>query len=154
MSELRPTNKAGEVDAQHALCAMALSELVGGDSGVLAATVSTIDGLEIAAAGAIAHADAGKLAAITSSLQALGVAVAAELELGSLESVAIEAGGGRMLCIEIVLHDRTLILAAVAAKRALLALSLISTRDCAQRIAAEWADCSNRAGKRAASLWQ
>jgi uncharacterized protein len=144
----RPLFKAetGHAELQRSLCTAALSALVAGDSGVFAATVSTADGIEIASAGAIADADAGKLAAITSSLQALGVAVSSEVHLGSLESVAIEAGNGRMLCIEIPLQDRSLILAAVAAKKSLLALSLFSTRHCAQRIVADWAACSTHAG--------
>ena len=109
------------------------------DAGVIAVTVSTADGLEVACLSLDTPAHAGKLAAITSSLQALGVAVSQELGLAALEGVTIEAKFGRVLSVDIPLGHRTLILAVVAKKRSLYALTLMATRDCASRIAAKLA---------------
>jgi predicted regulator of Ras-like GTPase activity (Roadblock/LC7/MglB family) len=113
-----------------------LQHLLDLDPSVLVAGIASVDGFQIVHLSRDAIRETARLAPLTSSLGALGTAVGAELKAGALESVLVEAQGGRLLMTKVSLGVRTVILAIVTDKRILLGKVFALCAESSRRISA------------------
>lgn len=100
---------------------------------VQSAVLFTADGFEIASYAADASASA-RLAAIGSSLAALGAALSNEAGLGDFERTTIESDHGAVTIMRVG-NSRSMSLAVVAGKSAVLGQLLWATQRCCQALA-------------------
>ncbi|MBA8886332.1 putative regulator of Ras-like GTPase activity (Roadblock/LC7/MglB family) [Dokdonella fugitiva] len=126
MSKVRPAKLSREL-------ARKVLEGYGEVAGVQCAVLFSSDGFEIASHAADAAASA-RLAAIGSSLAALGTALAGEAGLGDFERTTIESNGGAVTIMRVG-SSRSMSLAVVAGKDAVLGQLLWATQRCCQALA-------------------
>lgn len=110
-----------------------VAQMVRDVKGVLAALVSTEDGLEVAARALNAsHTD--RLAAMVGSLAALGQVAGEESDLGSCESVVVETAGGHIVMTQARCAQATLIVSLITSREAILGQLLFSARQAARQL--------------------
>lgn len=129
------SKSAGTAPEQH-VCRRVIDELVGNNSYVSSALVSTLDGFEVAASLA-KPTDARKLAAMSSSLLALAEAMCEESETAPCRDVVIDAQLGRILLMDVPASERKLLLCVVCDQAATLGGVLWSVRNARDSIGRE-----------------
>ena len=122
--------------SEKAACERALVDLVNGSSGVDAVLLASADGFAVVSATRGQGLDAARLAAMSSSMLALGAAMARDFRLDGCRNVHIEAGNGVVLLVTVPCKRAGLVLSALAPGGSTLGMVLVSTRRCAQAIAA------------------
>lgn len=121
--------------AQLAAIAQELDAFVNAIPGVRTAVIASVDGFALAeASGRTGNGE--RLAAMTSSMLGLARAVTAELTLGAMEVLMVEAAEGKVLMLSIPVPSRPLLLMAACSQRTVIGGVLWSARECSQRILA------------------
>jgi predicted regulator of Ras-like GTPase activity (Roadblock/LC7/MglB family) len=92
-------------------CRGALDTLAARCSGLIWASVSTRDGIEIASIGGAPNE---KLSVIVSTMHALSEGIAVEADLGDCRSTILEAGQGRVVILSVSGATEDLVLAGMA----------------------------------------
>ncbi|TAK90549.1 MAG: hypothetical protein EPO06_07990 [Burkholderiaceae bacterium] len=112
-----------------------LKDLLEKASGLQAASISSIDGFQIAMAPATHGRTTGKMAAMSSSLHALGQALTREAKCGHCRSLAVQGDKGFAIVIEIPGQNPPLLLNLITHADSDLARLLQVAQACAKRIA-------------------
>jgi uncharacterized protein len=110
-----------------------LGELVDAVPAVQGVFLATDDGFEVAQAIAGKDLDPARMAAMCSSMVALSHALVQESDLGSTESLLIEAGKGKIVLLSVPTSPK-LSLSVVAKPSATLGQVLVSAKQCADHI--------------------
>jgi uncharacterized protein len=110
-----------------------LNELKQNIPDILTACITTRDGFEIARLAG--DSNQRKLAAMASSMHALGDAIAAEAELGACLNVIIEGRAGKAVMLTIPDAAGNKVLIAASSVETNLAMLLISSRNCCEKLA-------------------
>jgi predicted regulator of Ras-like GTPase activity (Roadblock/LC7/MglB family) len=104
--------------------------------GVRTVVLASVDGFALVSAGAEGRGE--RLAAMTSAMLALAAAVGRELVLGDLQTLMLEAAGGKVLMLAIQAEGRApLLLMAACDQRSVIGQVLWQSRECGQAILAE-----------------
>ncbi|AWH34682.1 roadblock/LC7 domain-containing protein [Stenotrophomonas sp. SAU14A_NAIMI4_8] len=104
--------------------------------GVRAVVLASVDGFAVVSAGAEGRGE--RLAAMTSAMLALAGAVGRELVLGELQTLMLEAAGGKVLMLTITAEGRApLLLMAACNQRSVIGQVLWQSRECGREILAE-----------------
>nr|KAJ9619732.1 hypothetical protein H2204_012493 [Knufia peltigerae] len=104
--------------------------------GVRTVVLASVDGFALVSAGAEGRGE--RLAAMTSAMLALAAAVGRELALGDLQTLMLEAAGGKVLMLAIQAEGRApLLLMAACDQRSVIGQVLWQSRECGQAILAE-----------------
>ena len=104
--------------------------------GVRTVVLASVDGFALVSAGADGRGE--RLAAMTSAMLALAAAVGRELVLGDLQTLMLEAAGGKVLMLAIQAERRApLLLMAACDQRSVIGQVLWQSRECGQAILAE-----------------
>ncbi|MBK0013611.1 roadblock/LC7 domain-containing protein [Isoptericola jiangsuensis] len=104
--------------------------------GVRTVVLASVDGFALVSAGADGRSE--RLAAMTSAMLALAAAVGRELALGDLQTLMLEALGGKVLMLAIQTEGRApLLLMAACDQRSVIGQVLWQSRECGQAILAE-----------------
>ncbi len=104
---MHPDRKAHLASA----CRDVLATLAARCNGLIWASVSTRDGIEIASIGGAPNE---KLSVIMSTMHALSDGIAAEADLGECRSTILEAGKGRVVILSVPGETEDLVLAGMA----------------------------------------
>jgi len=103
--------------------------------GVRTVVLASVDGFALVSAG---EGRGERLAAMTSAMLALAAAVGRELVLGDLQTLMLEAAGGKVLMLAIQAEGRApLLLMAACDQRSVIGQVLWQSRECGQAILAE-----------------
>lgn len=114
-----------------------LQEFAGDLNGVRSVVLASVDGFAVVPAVG-AHGNGERLAAMTSAMLALAAAVGRELALGDLQTLMLEAAGGKVLMLAIQAEGRApLLLMAACDQRSVIGQVLWQSRECGQAILAE-----------------
>ncbi len=104
--------------------------------GVRTVVLASVDGFALVTAGADGRGE--RLAAMTSAMLALAAAVGRELALGELQTLMLEAAGGKVLMLAIAQEGSApLLLMAGCDHRSVIGQVLWHSRACGQAILAE-----------------
>ena len=112
-----------------------LQQLIDRAGGVRTVVLASVDGFALVEAGADARGN--RLAAMTSAMLALAAAVGQELALGKLQTLTLEAEGGKVLMIALHGEPAPLLLMAACDAKTVMGQVLWTTRQCGQAILAE-----------------
>lgn len=113
----------------------ALQQFVDRVEGVGTVVLASVDGFALVQAGTRGNGE--RLAAMTSAMLGLAGAVGRELALGELQTLMIEAAGGKVLMLSLQGAGTPLLLMAGCDQRSVIGQVLWSARECGQAILAE-----------------
>ncbi len=116
-----------------ASCQHHLRELAANCSGLLAASISTKDGVIVASYGATE--ENSKIAIIAGTLHAVSEAVVAEADLQDCHNIVIEASGGRVALLSLPGEYKDFVLAGIVGPNTNLGMLLGCCRVCSESIA-------------------
>ena len=116
-----------------AACQGGLRDLAASCPGLLAASISTKDGVILASHGATE--ENSKIAIIAGTLHAVSEAVVAEAALQDCRNIVIEAGGGRVALLSLPGTLKDFVLAAIVGTNTSLGMLLGCCRVCCESIA-------------------
>ena len=102
-------------------CNGILADLLARCSGLLWASVSTKDGIEIASAGSMANE---KLSVMSGTMHALADGIVAEAALGACHDIILDAEGGRIVILSVREGEGDLVLAGMAGRSTTLGMLL------------------------------
>ncbi|WMJ70733.1 roadblock/LC7 domain-containing protein [Stenotrophomonas sp. 24(2023)] len=113
-----------------------LEDLLHRVPGIRTAVLSSVDGFALVSAGGQGRAE--RLAAMTSAMLGLAAAVGRELAQGDLQTLMLEADGGKVLMLSMPRPGSApLLLMAACDQRSVMGQVLWQTRECGQAILAE-----------------
>jgi len=109
-----------------------LQDLVQRVDGVRTVVLASVDGFALVQAGTAGNGE--RLAAMTSAMLGLAAAVGRELALGELQTLMLEAAGGKVLMLALVGADGPRLLMVGCDQRTVIGQVLWNARECGQAI--------------------